>query len=162
MVVLLTCCDDTLLYGCVVMCCDDSPLYVSVKCLLVLLIIFSSLPPQIFMNVLLLVLSFSGFQNLNRTSLVVEPSELVMHEGTSAMIKVTYRPPQPDLKLLMNSSVKDVVEVAALSLVSGDEATRCRLRRSACFLMFSLSFSVTISDVSELLLRRENMNYIRN
>ena len=92
-------------------------------------------------------LVFSGFQNLSRTSLDVEPSELVMHEGTSAKIKVTYRPPQQDLKLLLNSSVKDVVEVAALSLVSGDEATRCRLRRSACILMFSLLFPVVINSI---------------
>jgi hypothetical protein len=97
-------------------------------------------------NILLLVLVFTGFQNLNRTSLAVEPSELVMHEGTSAKIKVTYRPPQQDLKLLLNSSVKDVVEVAALSLVSGDESTRCRLRRSACILVFSLLFPVIINS----------------
>jgi hypothetical protein len=93
------------------------------------------------MNVLLLVLAFSGFQNLNSTSLAVEPSELVMHEGTSATIRVTYRPPQQDLKLLLNNSIRDVVEVAALSLVSGDEATRCRLRRSVCILRFTLLFT---------------------
>jgi hypothetical protein len=92
------------------------------------------------MNVLVRALAFSGFQNLNRTSLAVEPSELVMHEGTSAKIRVTYRPPQQDLKLLLNSSIKDVVEVAALSLVSGDEATRCRLRRSASIQTFTLLF----------------------
>ena len=92
------------------------------------------------MNVLMLVLAFSGFQNLNRTSLAVEPTELVMQEGTSATIKVRYRPLQQDLKLLLNSSVKDVVEVAALSLVSGDEATRFRLRRSAYILTFTLPF----------------------
>jgi hypothetical protein len=101
----------------------------------------------LFMKVLLLFLVFSGFQNLSRTSLDVEPSELVMHEGTSAMIKVTYRPPQQDLKLLLNSSIKDIVEVAALSLVSGDEATRCRLRRSACILMFSLLFPKIINNI---------------
>jgi hypothetical protein len=70
-----------------------------------------------------------GFQNLNITSLAVEPSELVMQEGTFTTIRVTYRPPQQDLKLLLDSSVKDVVEVASLSFVSGDEPTRCRLRR---------------------------------
>jgi hypothetical protein len=52
-----------------------------------------------------------------------------MLEGTSAEIKVTFRPQQQDLKLLLNNSMKDVIEVAALSLVSGDEATRRRLRR---------------------------------
>jgi hypothetical protein len=93
------------------------------------------------MKVLWLVLSFSGFQNLNRTSLTVEPSELVMQEGTCAKIEVTYRPHQQDLKLLLNSSVKDIVEVAALSLVSGDEATRCRLRRSACIITFTCLFT---------------------
>jgi hypothetical protein len=62
-------------------------------------------------------------------SLIVEPSELVMLEGTSTKIQVTYKPQQQDLKLLMSSSMKDVLEVAALSLVSGDEATRLRLRR---------------------------------
>jgi hypothetical protein len=92
------------------------------------------------MNVPLLVLAFSGFQNLNSTSLAVEPSELVMQEGTSTTIRVTYSPPQQDLKLLLDSSVKDVVEVAALSLVSGDEPTRCRLRRSVCILRFTLLF----------------------
>jgi len=73
----------------------------------------------------------------------------MMHEGTSAKIKVTYRPPQQDLKVLLNNSIKDVVEVAALSLVSGDEATRCRIRRSACILIFSLLFPVTINDISD-------------
>jgi hypothetical protein len=52
-----------------------------------------------------------------------------MPEGTSAKIKVTYKPQKQDLKLLLNNSMKDVIEVAALSLVSGDEATRRRLRR---------------------------------
>jgi hypothetical protein len=99
------------------------------------------------LNVILLVLALSGFQNLNRTSLAVEPSELVMHEGTSAKVKVTYRPPQQDLKLLLNSSIKDVVEVAALSLVSGDEATRCRLRRLAYTVMFSLLFPVVMNGI---------------
>ncbi|XP_021919602.1 uncharacterized protein LOC110829806 isoform X3 [Zootermopsis nevadensis] len=70
-----------------------------------------------------------GFQNVNKTRLVVEPSELVISEGTSTKIRVTYRPQQQDIKLLMSSSMKDVLEVAALSLVSGDEATRLRLRR---------------------------------
>jgi hypothetical protein len=66
---------------------------------------------------------------LSTASLIVEPSELVMLKGTSAKIKVTYKPQQQDLKLLLNNSMKDVIEVAALSLVSGDEATRHRLRR---------------------------------
>jgi hypothetical protein len=101
----------------------------------------------LFMNVLLLFLVFSGYQNLSRTSLDVEPSELMLHEGTSAMIKVTYRPPQQDLKLLLNNSIKDVVEVAALSLVSGDEATRCRLKRSACIVMFSFLLPITINSI---------------
>jgi hypothetical protein len=52
-----------------------------------------------------------------------------MLEGTSTKIQVTYKPQQQDLKLLLSSSMKDVIEVAALSLVSGDEATRLRLRR---------------------------------
>lgn len=66
---------------------------------------------------------------MSTVSLIVEPSELVMLEGTSAVIKVTYKPQKQDLKLLLNNSMKDVIEVAALSLVSGDEATRHRLRR---------------------------------
>lgn len=66
---------------------------------------------------------------MNKTRLVVEPSELVISEGTSTKIRVTYRPQPQDIKLLMSSSMKDVLEVAALSLVSGDEATRLRLRR---------------------------------
>ena len=107
------------------------------------------------MNVPLLFLALSGFQNLSRTSLAVEPSELVMHKGTSAKIKVTYRPPQQDLKLLLNSSIKDVVEVAALSLVSGDEATRCRLRRSACILMFSVLSPVIINSTQQGLVLRQ-------
>ena len=111
------------------------------------------------MIVILLILAFSGFQNLSGTSLAVEPSELVMHEGTSAKIKVTYRPPQQDLKLLLNSSVKDVVEVAALSLVSGDEATRYRLRRSACILMISLLFPVTINNIQYFSIDNAHLMY---
>lgn len=66
---------------------------------------------------------------MSTVSLIVEPSELVMLEGTSAKIKVTYKPQKQDLKLLLSNSMKDVIEVATLSLVSGDEATRRRLRR---------------------------------
>lgn len=66
---------------------------------------------------------------MSKVSLIVEPSELVMLEGTSAKVNVTYKPQKQDLKLLLNNSMKDVIEVAALSLVSGDEATRRRLRR---------------------------------
>jgi len=66
---------------------------------------------------------------VSSTSLIVEPSELVVLEGSSAKIQVTYIPQQHDLNLLLSNSMKDVIEVAALSLVSGDEATRHRLRR---------------------------------
>ncbi|XP_069702727.1 centrosomal protein of 192 kDa [Periplaneta americana] len=68
-----------------------------------------------------------GFQNVSRTNLVVEPSELVMQAGGTATVHVVWR---QDLKTLRDWSAQDdVMEVAVLSLVSGDEATRHRLRR---------------------------------
>ena len=69
------------------------------------------------------------FQNVTIQNIVIEPTQLVITEGGTANIKVKYKPQNKDLKLLMTNSVPDVVELAALSLISGDEATRLRLKR---------------------------------
>ncbi|XP_046989166.1 uncharacterized protein LOC124594792 [Schistocerca americana] len=69
-----------------------------------------------------------GLEFLKKSAITVEPSKFIIPAGSSSTVKITYHAQQDLLKYFI-SAAKDVLEIGVLSILTGDEPTRQRLRR---------------------------------